>query len=103
MCTRTHFPNNIYKADIVEPLPYFRRDVINQQTHFEFTVPSTTNPIHQVNANVPSRFGWGQFPNGYGQGNLVGFFNCPKECEYDPPNMVSKRIAHIEKNSWLSM
>lgn len=95
--SRTHFPHNIYKADFVEPLPYYRRDVINPKTHFEFIIPSNGR---QVDTNTMSRYGYSNFPSskystGYGHGNLVGFFNSPQECDQDPPGFVSKKTAEI--------
>ena len=35
--SETHFPHNIYKAEVVQPLPYFTRDIINPAQHFEYT------------------------------------------------------------------
>lgn len=84
----THFPYNIYEADIVHELPYFTRDIINPETHFEYTrnvIPQNPHPY------IPGRWGWGHFPNGYGTGNFIHHNNCPKECEPEPKGYVSAK------------
>ncbi len=90
----THFPYNIYEADVVHPLPYFRRDVINQDTHFEYT--RNYHPYKQ-NSHLPGRWGWGHFPNGYGYGNFIHHKNCPSECDQDPKGYISKKTETFLK------
>lgn len=89
--TATHFPHNIYGADIVRPLPYFTRDILNPETHFEYKAnvlnkkPSTTSV---------SRWSWGHFPNGYGYGNFNIHWNCAEECDQDPKGYVSQKTQN---------
>jgi hypothetical protein len=96
--TATFFPSNIYSTDKVLPLPYFKRDLVVKD-NFESSYP--TNKIS--NPQYPGRWNWGQFPNGYGQGNAMGHKNCSpyniNKCNLnDVPNgyVSQKTIKLIE-------
>ena len=89
--TATHFPHNIYGADIVHPLPYFTRDILNPETHFEHI----NNVVYrEPHSRIKARWGWGHFPNGYGYGNFNTHWNCPTECDPDPKGYVSKNTQN---------
>ncbi len=90
----THFPYNIYGKDVVHPLPYFTRDIIDPKNHFEYTrnyVPRVPHP------QIPARWGWGHFPNGYGYGNFNLHGNCPTECDPDPQGYASAKTMNLVK------
>lgn len=91
--SKTHFPFNIYSADVVEPLPYYYKDIGDPLTHFEFDMNRV--PRHP-NSRIPGRWGWNTgHPNGYGTGNFQFHKNCPNSCltdwEQNPKGMVSKK------------
>lgn len=100
MATHTHFPQNIYKADIVHELPYFRSDVIDPKNHFEFVRNYTHKNPHPA---FPGRWGWGHFPNGYGYGNFNLHGNCHVCEDPEPQGFVSEKtqkvIDHFAKSS----
>ena len=90
----THFPHRIYEAETVLPLPYFRRDIIDQDKHFEWTRNYNSRKPH---SQIPSRWGWGYFINGYGYGNFNTHYNCPSECDPDPKGYVSQKTMNLIK------
>ena len=58
----TTFPYNIYKAEKINPLPYYYYDIIDPMTHFEFDMNKVPR---QPNSRIPSRWGWNTgFQNG---------------------------------------
>ena len=88
----SHFPQNMYEADTILPLPYFTRDVIDRNKHFEFIMNCTKKQPH---SQIPSRWGWGQFPNGYGYGNFNLHWNCATVCDPDPSGYVSEKTQKV--------
>jgi len=96
----TQFPYNIYDKEKVLPLPYYTRDVIDPKTNFEYT--RNYFPNRHPNSQIPARWGWGQFPNGYGYGNFNTHWNCQKECgprgsTNDPQGYVSEKTMKLIK------
>lgn len=84
----TQFPVGIYEKEKTMPLAYYRRDML-PDTAFEYLMNSRDIPalgygmnplIGNPNPNVPGRWSWSQFSNGYGQGNFQGNNNCSPGC-----------------------
>jgi hypothetical protein len=94
--SKTHFPYDIYTKE-VEPLPYFRRDVISESSHFETTdLKHNRNYNRDPSLNVNNgyaRWGWGDFPNGYGVGNFMLIQNTPGEVR-EPQGYVSAKTQY---------
>lgn len=82
------FPYNLYTAKTTLPSPYYRYEPRGPGT---FLVPPGTdvNPY-----GPPSQFGWMYYPNGYGEGNLIGH-TCDCACGsipsgYGPTNSCTQ-------------
>ncbi|AEA07285.1 conserved hypothetical protein [Lausannevirus] len=84
--------SNIYSADYVWPVPYFRRDICNKDTYDSIFVRGSyvsqkdgkTFVVTRVpDTNVQSRFGWGTSNTYYGTksaGIVTGSYGCDPNC-----------------------
>lgn len=89
----TVFPFNIYGAQTVFPRPYYSYE---PRPPGEFLVkPEGRNP----DAYKTQVFGWGEFANGYGEGNLIGH-TCENECKSMPAMPYYGNLTTPQQTCW---
>lgn len=74
------FPYNIYSSKVTLPRPYYNYEPKGPGTYL---VPPGTNVPSYNHEGV---FGWTYYPNGYGEGNLIGH-TCDCECATLPSGL----------------
>lgn len=95
----TNYPYDIYSAKLVAAPAYYRRDIADPNMNLRvfingvydqyessegvYSNTGTQFDLHPIQS-VYSTFGWGHYPNGYGQGIHPGKFNSYPICSTEP-------------------
>lgn len=115
----SQFPRDIYKKESFnpgknQPLRFYGQDYPDDK-RVDYLIPKDLYTIskirqhenkqynsgHSIHPPYFSRFGYSDFPNGYGVANHPGRYNTPvgqqQETSRDPPNMAPKRFYEEER------